>query len=72
MVKERVQLFLDGQADNYKLLFIDYSMPVKDGPQVAKEIRSIFEQDERLGHDQIPYICCATAYAEASFKKKAL
>ena len=28
----------------YKLIFLDYSMPMKDGPQTASEIRSFCEE----------------------------
>lgn len=28
---------------NYKLILLDYSMPDKDGPQVAKEIDQIMK-----------------------------
>ena len=52
----------------YKIIFLDYSMPEMDGPQVSLEINRI------LGEEQImvPYICCCTAYTEASFQTRAL
>ena len=56
----------------YKIILLDYSMPEMDGPNVAAEIRFIFQQNTLLGEDQIPYICCCTAYTETSFKQKAI
>ncbi len=52
----------------YKVIFLDYSMPVKDGPLVAIEIREICQKHQV----QVPYIVCATSYTEASFKREAL
>ena len=52
----------------YKVVLLDYSMPDMDGPQVAIEARHIFQQADI----QMPYICCCTAYTQASFKKNAL
>ena len=54
----------------YRIVFLDYSMPLMDGPQVARAIRALCQDLER---DHLaPYICCCTAYAEASFKANAL
>ena len=47
---------------------MDYSMPEMDGPQVATELRQILD----MTGIEAPYICCCTAYGEASFKKMAL
>ena len=41
LVKERIKKVEAGQAEMYKVLMLDYSMPEMDGPQVAKEIRKI-------------------------------
>ena len=47
---------------SFKLILMDYSMPDKNGPQVAKEIL------EYLGAQatelQRPYICCVSAYQD--------
>ena len=56
----------------YEIILLDYSMPEMDGPQVATEIRRIFQSSILLNEDKVPYICCCTAYAEASFKRQAL
>ena len=55
----------------YKLILLDYSMPDLDGPQVAILVREIICENENFGEANVPYICCCTAYAEASFKKNA-
>ena len=52
----------------YQLIMLDYSMPDLDGPQVAIQIRELIFENEHLGEAKDPYICCCTAYAEASFK----
>ena len=52
----------------YRIILLDYSMPEMDGPQVAMEIRRILKQSIlHLEEDRMPYLCCCTAYAEASF-----
>ena len=52
----------------YKVIFLDYSMPEMDGPQTASELRQILD----MAGLEVPYICCCTAYTEASFMKIAL
>ena len=54
----------------YKLILLDYSMPVMDGPQVARAIRSFFKKHV---HECViePKIFCCTAYSEASYKRAA-
>ena len=64
LIKERLQ---NGQP-LYNCIFLDYSMPEKDGPQTAFDIRSLCEENGV----QKPYICCVTAYSEAHFKTNAL
>ena len=54
----------------YKLIFIDYSMPLMDGPQTAVKIREALS--ERAGFKMNPFIICCTAYGEAMFKNQAL
>ena len=43
-------------------------MPEKDGPQTAMEIRELCKAKGVA----VPYICCATSYIEASFKRNAM
>ena len=71
MIQSRIELVYRGQANMYSVIFVDYSMPEMDGPQVAIEIRKIFKESILLNQSHQPYICCCTAYAEASFKKQA-
>ena len=47
----------------YQIVFLDYSMPDMDGPQVCQELRSILIKELI----ELPYICCVSAYTEASF-----
>ena len=53
----------------YKVILLDYSMPEMDGPQVAIEIRRMFKESILLDQSHVPYICCCTAYEDASFKR---
>ena len=52
----------------YQLMILDYSMPEMDGPQVAIEIRNMLQSQDI----KIPYICCYSAYTEASYERNAL
>ena len=56
----------------YKIILLDYSMPELDGPEVAMRIRRLFQSNPLLEEDAVPFICCCTAYDEASFKRQAL
>ena len=52
----------------YKLILLDYCMPDMDGLETAQKIRELIAMK---GITQ-PHICCASAYTEPSFVKKAL
>lgn len=52
----------------YEIIFLDYSMPDLDGPEVSKELYRILEK-ERIA---IPHICCCTAYSQNTFKDRAI
>ena len=71
-IYERFELVRVGQARMYQVILLDYSMPDLDGPQVAQRIRQFYYDNPLLTEDQVPYICCCTAYREANFKKKAM
>lgn len=71
-IQERTELVYQQKAAMFKLVLIDYSMPEMDGPQVANQIRSLFKTSIVLTQDDVPYLCCFTAYAEAAYKKMAL
>ena len=66
LIKQRIN---QGQAEDgppmYSLIMLDYSMPAMDGPQFATKVRCLLD----LANVSIPFICCCTAYAEASFKR---
>lgn len=55
----------------YKLILLDFSMPQMDGPDVAKEIHNMFTNSILLSTGDRPYICCCSAYGQASFVKQA-
>ena len=71
LVRERSNHVREGHGQMYKLILLDYSMSDLDGPQVASAIREHFETSDWLCTRHRPYICCVTAYQEASFKNKA-
>ena len=66
LVEERYELAVRGEARMYDLLLVDYSMPEMDGPQVARSLRGLFDKTDE-GVVRQPFICCCTAYTEASF-----
>lgn len=69
-IMERVSNFKEnGGPPMYKIILLDYSMPEMDGPTTSREIYRLYADDKNI---QMPYICCCTAYAEASFKTKAI
>ena len=74
LVKKRLKLVQANMAPMYKVILMDYSMPVMDGPTVAAKIRELLsnEGDIFAAEYQRPYICCCTAYDEAGYKKIAL
>ena len=51
----------------YKVILLDYSMPVMDGLETAKEIRQLLQRHEAYQ----PYIACCSAYDEDNFKEEA-
>ena len=69
LFEQRIQKAMSGEAPMYRVVLLDYSMPLMDGPQVARAMRTLCKDLD--GHPA-PFICCCTAYAEASFKRTAL
>ena len=51
----------------FKLVFLDFSMPDLDGPDVARLIRATLKEQEIAQ----PFICCCSAYSDESFFEKA-
>ena len=68
MIQERLEMVLEGSQEMYKIILLDYSMPGMDGPQVAIETRKLLKS----AGVKTPYICCCSAYSEASYKQNAL
>ena len=67
LIKDRIKLALKSATPMYEIILLDYSMPEMDGPQVATQIFELVKK-YKIGK---PYICCCTAYAEASFQRQA-
>ena len=69
MFKKRIEQVERGEAEMYRIVFLDYSMPLMDGPQAARAMRALCQDLER---DHLaPYICCCTAYSEPTFRANA-
>ena len=60
MVKDRVA---SGKS-MYRLILMDFSMPVCDGPTATREIRKYVST---IQPDQQPFICFLSAYTDESF-----
>ena len=61
LVKKR----LETENSTYKLIMMDYSMPVCNGGEATKQIRLLlFNSDTNLPQ---PFICCLTSYAERNY-----
>ena len=48
LIQSRMALAYQGKTSMYKIILLDYSMPEMDGPQVATEIRRIFQNSVLL------------------------
>ena len=48
LIQTRMALAYQGKTTMYKIILLDYSMPEMDGPQVATEIRRIFQNSVLL------------------------
>ena len=71
LVKERIRKYVDSNGEEqvlYKLILLDFSMPGMDGPEVSRRIHKMYAESEVVSKEQVPYICCCTAYTEDSFK----
>ena len=69
-IEQRIDEINQGRTKlMYKVIFLDYSMPDMDGPKVATEIRKMVSKRLRADYRQSPYICCCTAYTDASYKR---
>ena len=59
---------------HYKLIFMDYSMPIMDGLETTSKIVEFLNEKglDTADFDKSPYICCLSAYSEPRFAEKAL
>ncbi len=64
MIQDRIQKVKEGTGEIYKVILMDFSMPVMDGPTTAMELRKVIAANDI---EQQPYICCCSAYTEDSF-----
>ena len=75
MVKKRyMDIDVGCQSKPYRLIFMDYSMPILDGIQTTRLIQQLMV-DRGLDPNNInecPYICCLSAYVEDSYVENAL
>ena len=53
----------------YKLIMLDFSMPLLTGPQATRKIRSMLEQ-KGYSREEV-FICVVTAYSEKSKQRVA-
>ena len=57
----------------FKVILLDYSMPVMDGPTTAREMWKLFRKSSIITEDKLqPYICCCTSYDEEAYKLRAI
>ena len=61
-----------GQGSFYSLILLDYSMPNIDGPETAKRINKMYEEESNYSNVPYrPYMVCLTAFTETIFEDKA-
>ena len=51
----------------YKVILLDYSMPLMNGLEAARKMRTLIEDR----HEFQPYIVCCSAYDADNFKEEA-
>ena len=49
IIKRRHALSIKDNVAMYKIIFLDYSMPDMDGPQVSRAIRAFFNENKHQG-----------------------
>ena len=74
-VKQKYRMM---NRETYKLILMDFSMPVMDGPTAAKQILAFLDtaasqnKGQKNGLQRRPYMCCFSAYQQPSYEEKAL
>ena len=74
VLKRYIDIDAGRQSKPYRLIFMDYSMPIRDGIKTTKLIQQLMV-DRGLDPNNInecPYICCLSAYADASYVENAI
>ena len=74
MVKQRyTDVDAGRQLKPYKLIFMDYSMPILNGLKTTQQIIKYVKERglDPQNHNEGPYICCLSAYEEQSFVERA-
>ena len=58
----------------YRLIFMDYSMPMVDGIQATQGILDTVRNRglDQNNFDESPYICCLSAYTDQTYVDKAM
>ena len=64
-VKTRITDVEQNKTEMYKIIFLDYSMPDINGPEVAQEIRLLIEK----ASIPQPLIYCCSAYSHEYYYK---
>lgn len=60
IIESRTMSYLTENTPMFVLIFLDFSMPDMDGPEVFSKIRQSLK-DTGL---EMPYVCCCSAYTE--------
>jgi CheY-like chemotaxis protein len=70
LVKESLEKHAKGdQSALYKLVLLDYSMPLMDGPHTSEAIFKLYA--DLPSEVPKPYVVCLTAFTEKAFEDKA-
>ena len=69
MMEKRIELVETRQAPMFKIVLLDYSMPIMDGPTTAREMWKLFRKSSIISNEKLqPFICCCTSYDNEKFK----
>ena len=65
-----VQQLYEKRRRTYKLIIMDFAMPVCNGVDATVRIKKYLS--ERVEPSKISFICCLTSYKDRSFKDEAI